>query len=202
MLVQRAAERCGPECTYVSVRFGNVLGRRGSVIPYFKAQIERGGPVTVTHPAMQRYFMTIPEASQLVLQAASMGLNGAVCVLDMGQPVKIVDLARDLILLCGKEPDEDIEIEFTGMRPGEKLFEELLQAEEGTLPSAHEKIFVARGLNCAGERLEQDLEKLLDAAAGRDEEGLRAAFARLVPTCQFDVDQESVAIPALQARDA
>lgn len=125
---------------YVSVRFGNVLGSNGSVIPIFKKQIAKGGPVTVTHPEMRRFFMTIPEACQLVLQAAVLAEGGQICVLDMDEPVKIVDLARKLILLSGLKPERDIRIEFSGIRPGEKLMEELTSAQENTIPSSHSKI--------------------------------------------------------------
>lgn len=136
---------------FVAVRFGNVLGSRGSVIPTFKKQIARGGPVTVTHPDMVRFFMTIPEAAQLVIQAGAMAKGGEIFILDMGQPVKILDLARDLIKLSGFEPDVDIPIRFTGIRPGEKLYEELLTAEEGTSATKHKRIFVAKpnGINVA-----------------------------------------------------
>lgn len=144
---------------YVTVRFGNVLGSSGSVIPIFKRQIAAGGPVTVTHPEMRRFFMTIPEACQLVLQASAIGKGGQICILDMGQPVKIVDLARNLVLLSGLKPDKDIRIEFTGMRPGEKLCEELSTLLEDTVPTDHEKvrIFVGNGLT------EEDLIGWLDS---------------------------------------
>ncbi|MEI6153251.1 MAG: nucleoside-diphosphate sugar epimerase/dehydratase [Deltaproteobacteria bacterium] len=128
---------------FISVRFGNVLGSRGSVLPLFLDQLKYGGPLTVTHKDMKRYFMTIPEAVSLVLQASTMGEGGEVFVLDMGEPVNITDIAEELIRLHGLEPYKDIDIEFTGLRPGEKLFEEILTAEEGTMASKHEKVFVA-----------------------------------------------------------
>jgi len=131
-------------CSFVAVRFGNVIGSRGSALPIFMEQIRNGGPITVTHPDMKRYFMTIPEAVALVLQAGATGKNGDVFVLDMGEPIKIVDLARDLILLNNLIPDKDIKIEFTGIREGEKLFEEILTSEEGVINTSHEKIYKAR----------------------------------------------------------
>ncbi len=180
-LVQRGAAKATPNQDFVSVRFGNVLGSRGSVIPLFQEQIKVGGPVTITHPDMTRYFMTIPEASQLVLQAGGLADNGAVYVLDMGEPVKIVDLAKDVIRLSGFEVDKDIEIVFSGVRPGEKLFEELLTAEEGTSSSKHSKIFVAKESSLPS-NLDAQLEALFLAAAQGDGQGVRAEFKRLIPT--------------------
>jgi FlaA1/EpsC-like NDP-sugar epimerase len=153
---------------YVIVRFGNVLGSSGSVIPIFKKQIAAGGPVTVTHPEMRRFFMTIPEACQLVLQAAVIAEGGQICVLDMGQPVRISDLARDLILLSGLKPGEDIRIEFTGMRPGEKLCEELSTLMEGTVPTSHSKIRIYTGSGGLEEELEPWLESIADVCSARD----------------------------------
>ncbi len=166
---------------FVAVRFGNVLGSRGSVIPLFKRQIAKGGPITITHPDMQRYFMTIPEASQLVLQAGSMANGGEVFVLDMGKPVKIVDMACDLIELSGLVPHRDIKIEFTGLRPGEKLFEELLTAEEGTTSTKHEKIYVANLKVVDSKKMQQELKSLRQVT---EEEDIIRILYRLIPTYQ------------------
>lgn len=174
---------------FVAVRFGNVLGSRGSVIPLFKKQIAAGGPITVTHPDMQRYFMTIPEATQLVLQAGSMAKGGEVFVLDMGEPVKIVDMACDLIELSGLVPNKDIKIEYTGLRPGEKLFEEILTAEEGTSATRHEKIYAANLRQVNEAKLTKALLAL--AKARRRSEIIRLLI-QLVPTFRRDSIQPQV----------
>jgi FlaA1/EpsC-like NDP-sugar epimerase len=171
---------------FVAVRFGNVLGSRGSVIPLFKKQIAAGGPITVTHPDMQRYFMTIPEATQLVLQAGSMAKGGEVFVLDMGEPVKIVDMACDLIELSGLVPGKDIQIEYTGLRPGEKMFEEILTAEEGTSATKHEKIFAANLRQVNEAKLTKAL--LVLSKANQRAEIIRQ-LTQIVPTFQRGVSQ-------------
>ncbi|MEX2541101.1 MAG: nucleoside-diphosphate sugar epimerase/dehydratase [Trueperaceae bacterium] len=192
-LVQDAASKAEPGRTFVSVRFGNVLGSRGSVIPVFKSQIRAGGPVTVTHPEMVRYFMTIPEAAQLVLQAAGQGANGQTYILNMGQPVKILDLARDLIKLSGFEPDVDIPIVFSGMRPGEKLFEELMTSDERTRSTSHEKIFVARPDPFSGMELHHAIDILQEAALESDHRRIRDGLASFIRGCMFKGTAEGTA---------
>jgi FlaA1/EpsC-like NDP-sugar epimerase len=165
----------------VTVRFGNVLGSHGSVIPIFRDQIHKGGPITVTHPEITRFFMTIPEAVQLVLQAGSMGEGGEIFLLDMGDPVKIVWLAEEMIRLSGLRPYEDIEIVFTGLRPGEKLFEELLIAGEGVKATRHEKIRVFQGTTLAADFLRQETEALLAGTRALDVEKVMRILKELVP---------------------
>ncbi len=179
------------ETEFVAVRFGNVLGSNGSVIPRFKKQIEEGGPLTVTHPEITRFFMTIPEAAQLVLQAAAYAKGGEIFVLDMGQPVKIYDLARKLISLSGYKPDEDIEIMFTGLRPGEKLYEELLMNEEGLTKTAHSKIFVGKPIEITPAELSEKLELLKDAIQNQDNEYIKKIVSKVVPTYQPEMQKET-----------
>ena len=150
---------------FITTRFGNVLGSNGSVIPRFKNQILNGGPITVTHPEITRYFMTIPEACQLVIEAGVMGMGGEIFVFDMGEPVRVVDLAEKMIRLSGKQPGVDIDIVFTGLRPGEKLFEELLSNKENTLPTYHEKILIAKVMEYDFDLINQKIERLLVSAS-------------------------------------
>jgi FlaA1/EpsC-like NDP-sugar epimerase len=173
---------------FVSVRFGNVLDSRGSVIPIFRDQVRRGGPVTVTHPDMTRYFMSIHEAVFLVLQAGAMGNGGEVFVLDMGEPVKILDLAHNIIRFYGLEPDKDVPIVYTGLRPGEKLFEEILTAEEGTTVTISKKIFIANDRNHFGrEYIESVKELIREAERGAPREELIYMLKELVPTYQVEL---------------
>ena len=172
---------------YVAVRFGNVLGSTGSVIPIFREQIEAGGPVTVTHPEMVRYFMTIPEAAQLVLQAGAMGEGGEIFILDMGEPVRILDLARDMIALNGLVPDEDIEIEITGMRPGEKLFEELQTDAESIAKTRHPKIFIGNINSYPSEQILGALDRLRDLSAGGEEAEVRSFLNEFLSEAKLTV---------------
>ena len=174
----------------MAVRFGNVIGSSGSVIPIFRRQIEQGGPVTVTHPEVSRYFMTISESSQLILQAAAMGEGGEIFILKMGTPVKIAEMARDLIRLSGKEPDTDIEIIYTGLREGEKLYEELITEGEDILPTRHEKIMVLRsnghenGLdyrNSLRQKLDEEIEELVKYSLSHNAGAIKKKLKEIVP---------------------
>jgi FlaA1/EpsC-like NDP-sugar epimerase len=181
-IVQEVAEAHGRK--FVAVRFGNVLGSRGSVVPTFLRQIRAGGPVTVTHPEMRRYFMTIPEAVQLVLQAGAIGRGGEVFVLDMGEPIKVLDLATDLIRLSGLEVGTDIEIRFTGTRPGEKLYEELFFDSESAIATGHPKVLRAKnGALPLG--LGTVVDFLVESArSGRPDDEIRELLLRMVPDFQ------------------
>ncbi len=166
---------------YITTRFGNVLGSNGSVVPLFTKQIESGGPVTITHPDIIRYFMTIPEACQLVLEAGAMGNGGEIYIFDMGKPVKIIDLARKMIKLAGFMPDDDIKIEIVGLRPGEKLYEELLNDTSKTLPTYHEKIMIAQEIQDEFENLHVDIDELIDIANTFDDDNIVSKMKKIVP---------------------
>jgi len=179
MVIQSMAETS--KTCFAAVRFGNVLGSNGSVIPLFREQIRRGGPVTVTHPEITRFFMTIPEAVSLVLQAGAFAKGGEIFVLDMGSPVKIDDLARNMIRLSGFEPGVDIEIVYSGLRPGEKLYEELLMGEEGLAKTANDLIYVGHKIEFDNNWFMKELNALSELTEGQ-EDRLRSLIQDLVPT--------------------
>ena len=190
LLVLHAAQQS--ELPYVAVRFGNVLGSRGSVVLTFQQQIAAGGPVTVTHPEMIRFFMTIPEAVQLVLQAAVIGRGGEIFILDMGEPVKIVDLAHDLITLSGLEVGRDIEINFSGIRPGEKLYEELFIQGEKYQRTQHHKIFIAENASTLlANSYIPTIESLIESAQHDDSERVHTLLRQLIPEHQLTGQQVS-----------
>jgi FlaA1/EpsC-like NDP-sugar epimerase len=180
-LVCLAAGEAEPRTRFLAVRFGNVLGSNGSVIPRFQRQIAAGGPVTVTHPEMRRFFMTISEAAQLVLQSAAMGGGGEVFALNMGEPVRILDLARKMVLLSGLRPDIDIRIEFSGVRPGEKLYEELSAYEEDTLPTPHSQVRIFTGKGVPHEILTRRLGELRRCVEARDAGSVVVCLKELIP---------------------
>ena len=172
---------------YVAVRFGNVIGSAGSVIPIFQQQIRKGGPVVVTSPEMVRYFMTIPEAAQLVLQAAAMGVGGEIFILDMGEPVRILDLAKETIRLSGFKPFVDIDIVFSGLRPGEKLFEELAVTGEDIARTRHPKIFIGKLAPYPDDLLRHVLDRLTVLTLEDDQQALRAYLNQVLPEAHLTV---------------
>lgn len=182
MIVQAINNEKDNETEFVAVRFGNVLGSNGSVIPLFKKQIKNGGPITLTHKDITRYFMLIPEAVQLVLQAGAYAKGGEVFVLDMGSPVKIYDLAENLIKLSGYTPNKDIKIEITGLRPGEKLYEELLMNNDNLTKTAHEKIFIDRPESKSLNKLLLEIEELVAISKIGNKNMLIDKLKEIVPT--------------------
>ncbi len=192
MIIQYMAQNY-TKTEFVTTRFGNVLGSNGSVIPLFRRQIETGKPVTVTHPDIIRYFMTIPEAVSLVLQAGSMAHGGEIFVLDMGEPVKIVTLAENLIRMYGKVPYQDVEIKFTGLRPGEKLFEELLMDEEGLSETDNKKIFIGNQIKLEPEKFLGELQELKEAATSNDSDLTLKLLSQIVPTFDHKLNKDGSA---------
>ena len=170
---------------FMAVRFGNVLGSNGSVIPLFQKQLAQGGPLTVTHKDIIRYFMTIPEAVQLVLEAGSMANGGEIFILDMGEPVRILDVAEKMILLSGMEPYKDINIEFIGLRPGEKLYEELCLSEESMLDTKHDKIHIATIIAEPDDKLRQSITELQQAVTVQNRDNIMQVLQKAVPTYQL-----------------
>lgn len=181
LFVQSLQNSEGNTTKFITTRFGNVLGSNGSVIPHFKKQIEKGGPVTITHPDIIRYFMTIPEACELVLQAGTMGAGGEIYVFDMGDPVKILDLAKRMIKLSGFTPDVDIKIKFIGLRPGEKLYEELLSNDATTVPTHHEKIMISKDPTVKFEEIELLFQQIIKSAVRRDKVQVVTLLKKIVP---------------------
>ncbi|MCP3940374.1 MAG: polysaccharide biosynthesis protein [Desulfobacteraceae bacterium] len=190
VLVQNMNNTQGSKTSFITVRFGNVIGSVGSVIPLFKKQIKEGGPVTITHPEIIRYFMLIPEACQLVLQAGAMGTGGEIFILEMGQPVKIDSMARDLIRFSGFEPDVDIKIEYTGLRPGEKLYEELMTAQENVIPTGHHKIMVLNGRRTDMIRLNGKLEILKKESKNRNHDTIRTLLKDIIPEYELNPSKD------------
>ena len=172
-------DRCATK--FITTRFGNVLGSNGSVVPLFKKQIEEGGPVTITHPDIIRYFMTIPEACQLVLEAGAMGKGGEIFIFDMGKPVKIMDLAKKMIKLAGFIPNKDIHIKITGLRPGEKLYEELLSDEAKTLPTHHEKIMITKDRNDNYEFISSSIDSVINSANNHNNVRVVHKLKKMIP---------------------
>jgi FlaA1/EpsC-like NDP-sugar epimerase len=181
--------RQGNGVRFMAVRFGNVIGSSGSVLPLFRRQLEQGGPITVTHPEVTRYFMTIPEAAQLILQAGGQGEGGEIFILEMGTPVKIAEMAKELVRLSGKEPGKDVEIIFTGLREGEKLYEELITQGEGIVPTSHEKIMVLRPDDWHGQNNQREftqwlngkLDDLYQVASTHDAQAIRVKLREILP---------------------
>ena len=169
--------------SFIAVRFGNVIGSSGSVIPTFKKQIEKGGPVTVTHPEMTRYFMSIPEASQLILQAGAIGENSQIFILDMGEPIKIKDMAFDLIRLSGFEPEVDIPVIFSGLRPGEKLYEELFSRDENIIRTSYDKLLILKNISPTKpwKRLVKEIESLVSSANELDANLIKSGLKKMIP---------------------